>query len=285
MLTNEIMMNRESKNVIFFENDRHTHQTEYRYEPCDALKLAIRQYLILECKNSMVLETLPSTSFSLNYILRGNIHLTQNDGSTIKLPEAVSFGITQKFFHFTFSDFATLFVVIFNPGFASTITDKPLNEFFERFIPMDEFFDNKTNLLMLEQLRHIKSHKKMIDAIESFLTTKIAFNTIDNIIYDSISEIKRKKGQVCIKELTTDLPISRDTFEKRFRHLVGTTPKKYASIVRFRSLFENPVEHGRLTDIALDAGYYDQSHFIKDFKSCTGKLPSDCFNRTFSIKN
>lgn len=264
-------------NIIFFKDNTNNKRVEYRYEPCDALKLAIKEYMILECTESMVLETLPSTSFSLNYILRGSIYLLQNDGSQIDLPKAVSFGITQRFFHFTFSDFVTLFVVIFNPGFASTITDKPLNEFFEKFIPMDEFFNSKTNLTMLQQLKGQNSHDKMVEVIERFLVNKIASNNLDGIIYDSISEIKKKRGIISIKELVNKLPISRDTFEKRFRHLVGTTPKKYASIVRFRNLFENPVENSRLTDIALDAGYYDQSHFIKDFKSCTGKLPSDCF--------
>ena len=270
-------MDEGESNIIFFDKDNTKRRVEYKYEPCDALKLAIKEYMILECTENMVLETLPSTSFSLNYILRGSIHLSQNDGLQIDLPKAVSFGITQRFFHFTFSDFATLFVVIFNPGFASTITNKPLNEFFEKFIPMDEFFNSRTNLTMLHQLQNQKSHKNRIDVMESFLVKKIASNSLDNIIHNSISEIKKQKGLISIKEMADELPISRDTFEKRFRHLVGTTPKKYASIVRFRNLFEKPLKNGRLTDIALDAGYYDQSHFIKDFKSYTGKLPSDCF--------
>lgn len=270
-------MDEAENNIIFFDNNNHKERIEYKFEPCEALKPAIKEYMILECTESMVLETLPSTSFSLNYILRGSIHLAQNDGSSIDLPKTVSFGITQKFFHFTFSDFATLFVVIFNPGFASTITDKPLNEFFEKFVPMDAFFNSKVNSAMLHQLQNQKSYKDMVDAMERFLIEKLAFYNLDNIIYNSISEIKKRKGLISIKEMANKLPISRDTFEKRFKHLVGTTPKKYASIVRFRNLFEKPIENARLIDIALDAGYYDQSHFIKDFKLHTGKLPSDCF--------
>lgn len=263
-------------NIIFFEKDNYQKKrVEYRFEPCDALKLPIKEFMILECTSSIILETLPSTSFSLNYILKGSIYLSQSDGSEIDLPKAVSFGITQRSFHFTFSDFALLFVVIFNPGFASNITNKPLNEFFEKFIPMDEFFNHNTNSAMIQQLKEQKSYRSMVDVMERFLIKKIASSDLDSIIYNSILEIKKQKGIVSIKELTNELPISRDTFEKRFRHIVGTTPKKYASIIRFRNLFEKPFENGNLTDTALDAGYYDQSHFIKDFKSYTGKLPSD----------
>lgn len=270
-------MNEGDNNTIFFEKDKdHRKQIEYKFTPSDSLKSYIKEYMILECTNSIILETLPSTSFSLNYILKGSILLTQEDGSQIDLPKTVSFGITRRFFHFTFSDFVTLFVVIFNPGFASTITEKPLNEFFEKFIPMNEFFDYKTNRSILQQLQKQQSHKNMIAIIETFLIDKIILRDRDTIIYDSISKIKKEKGLVSIKDIISELPISRDTFEKRFRQQVGTTPKRYASIIRFRNLFEQSFENESLTNIALNAGYYDQSHFIKDFKASTGKLPSDC---------
>lgn len=269
-------MNEGDNNIIFFEKDiNHKKRLEYRFPPSETLRLYIKEYMILECNSSMILETLPSTSFSLNYILKGSIHLTHDDGTIINLPKTVSFGITRRFLHFTFSDFVTLFVVIFNPGFASSITEKPLNEFFERFIPMNEFFDRKTNTTILQQLQNKQSHKDMIAIIERFLIGKIVLKERDTIIYDSILKIKEEKGLISIKDMVSELPISRDTFEKRFRHQVGTSPKKYASIVRFRNIFKKSFENKNLTEIALNAGYYDQSHFIKDFKASTGKLPSD----------
>ncbi len=269
-------MEKNNKNSIFFEKQDGKKWIEHRFKPCDNLKIPIKEYMILECAQNTVLETLPSTSFSLNYILKGSVSLSQANGLQIDLPKAVSFGITQKFFHFTFSDYTTLFVVIFNPGFASTIINKPLNEFFEKFIPIDTFFDHTINLTMIRKLQNQNSYENMVRIMEDFLLQKITMNSLDVIIYDSISKISNHKGLISITEMVHDFPISRDTFEKRFRHLVGTTPKKYASIIRFRHLFEKPQENKRLTEIALEAGYYDQSHFIKDFKFCTGRLPSDC---------
>lgn len=263
--------------VIFFEKDHQKKWVEHTFEPCAALKPYIKGYMILEFAENTVIETLPSTTFSLNYILRGSIRLTQPDGSKVKLPQAVSFGITKRFFEFTFSDFTTLFVVIFHPGFASAIIQKPLNEIFEKFVPMDEFFGAASNTALIEGLQREHSYEKMVDSVEQFLLQRISPDRLDRSIYDSISTIHAHKGLISISTIVAELPISRDTFEKRFRHLVGTSPKRYAGIIRFRNLFEQPLPAGDLTAMALRAGYYDQSHFIKDFKSNTGKLPSDCF--------
>lgn len=264
-------------NTIFFQKDSIEKWIEHRYKPCDLLQGLIKEYLILECAENTILETLPSNSFSLNYILKGDVYLSQDDGTKINLPKAVSFGITQRFFHFTFSDYATLFVVIFNPGFASTIINKPLNEFFENFISMDDFFDKETNLSMIKELNKEDTHEDKVRRIEHFLINKMLRENQDSLIYNTISKIHQQKGLISVAEIVNDMPISRDTFEKKFKKLVGTTPKKYANIIRIRNLFENRFEKQNLTDIALTAGYYDQSHFIKDFKFYTGKLPSDCF--------
>jgi len=96
----------------------------------------------------------------------------------------------------------------------------------------------------------------------------------DGIIKEAIREIIDSQGSIPIKKLLGQLQISRDSFEKKFRKQVGTSPKQFSNIVRFRNLFENDHKKTTLTAIGLNAGYYDQSHFIKDFKAITGKKPS-----------
>ncbi|MGE8428721.1 MAG: helix-turn-helix domain-containing protein [Sphingobacterium sp.] len=264
-------------NNIFFQEDKTKKWIEWRFNPCDFLKLIIQEYLIIECTESVVIETLPSNLFSLNYILRGGVQLSQIDGSTVDLPNAVSFGITQKFFRFRFSNFTKLLVVVIKPGYASSIIDKPLNEFFDKFIPIDEFFDTKTNLNLIDELKTLSIHSELISKIEHFLIDKILQKRYEKYLYASISKIHQRNGLITVKEILADLPISRDTFEKKFKIEVGTTPKKYANIIRFKNLLGRTPETDKLIDIALTAGFYDQSHFIKYFKFHTGKLPSDCF--------
>jgi AraC-like DNA-binding protein len=58
---------------------------------------------------------------------------------------------------------------------------------------------------------------------------------------------------------------------------VGTSPKQFAAIVRLRNLIDQYSGVDTLTDVAHKAGYFDQSHFIKDFQSFTGKTPKQFF--------
>ncbi len=84
-------------------------------------------------------------------------------------------------------------------------------------------------------------------------------------IGDAVRIIKQHNGVVRVKELAASLHISQDAFEKRFRALIGSTPKQYASIIRLRNLITKYPGYASLTEATYQAGYFDQSHFIKDF--------------------
>jgi transcriptional regulator GlxA family with amidase domain len=95
------------------------------------------------------------------------------------------------------------------------------------------------------------------------------------LILNAVKKIKLAGGDIKIKELTKDLPLSRDPFEKRFRREIGTSPKQFSSVIRIKTFINNYTKSEYLTKAALKAGYYDQAHFIKDFKLFTGKTPRD----------
>lgn len=60
---------------------------------------------------------------------------------------------------------------------------------------------------------------------------------------------------------------------------MGASPKKFASIFRLRHVLHLRAKGADFTSIAHDAGYCDQSHFIKDFKRFTGLAPESFFQR------
>lgn len=264
----------EKKNIAFFEDEQFNRIKEYRFTPRHILKEYIKEFLIVETSDLVCLETLPSTSVSLNYILNGSIELKQKNDLNIRLPKAFAFGIAKTSLHFEFAKCTTLFVVIFNPGMASSIIRTPINDFFENFISYDDFLNSNQFSRIKQIFANHRNYPELIGNIEKFLLVEILCTHTDPIIKEAIHEIMNKQGSVSIKKIIDKLSISRDSFEKKFRKQVGTSPKKFSNIVRFRNLFENKNDEITLTEIGLNAGYYDQSHFIKDFKEITGKKPS-----------
>ena len=103
--------------------------------------------------------------------------------------------------------------------------------------------------------------------------------TLERFIYRKIKLIYKliyqTNGTIRIKELNEKLFISPSPFEKRFRKVVGTTAKKFASIVRFNSVLDNLNESKTLTEICYENNFFDQAHFIKDFKQFTGDTPEN----------
>ena len=69
--------------------------------------------------------------------------------------------------------------------------------------------------------------------------------------------------------------------DRLFRRHIGLSPKLYARIVRLNQcmLARQQNKKQRLTDIAYQSNFFDQTHFTKEVKHLTGMLPSEIFNR------
>ena len=128
-----------------------------------------------------------------------------------------------------------------------------------------------------EKLVRAADNPQRIAIIEAFLCSRMREHTIDRLVIRAIRNIRDSGGTVRIKTLAEDLNISLDPFEKRFRRIVGATPKQFSAIVRFRSLLDSYDDTESLTEAAYRIGYFDQAHFIKDFRSFTGHSPTTFF--------
>ena len=84
------------------------------------------------------------------------------------------------------------------------------------------------------------------------------------------------KGEIPIQEVVNLSGISERSLERYFKHHIGLSPKFYCRILRFANVFKLIQSDGfNWSDIAYLAGFYDQSHFIKNFKEFTGEEPSN----------
>lgn len=131
---------------------------------------------------------------------------------------------------------------------------------------------------IINRLNKSEQTGKQLDIISGFLNRLIKLNKYktDERIQLAINLILKSKGTIAIKDLRKKIHITERTLERQFAAQTGITPKQFAKIVQFhashKQLTENDCE--RLTDIAFETGFADQSHFIRMFKTFTGTTPA-----------
>lgn len=101
-------------------------------------------------------------------------------------------------------------------------------------------------------------------------------------LYDKII---RNGATQLLKEIMQDCPACNRTLERNFIRRTGVSPKRLMRIVRLNYLWTQINEHRAVSyqDLVFDGNYFDQAHFIKDFKSIIGEPPSYFFNRNLHI--
>ncbi|CAI9395194.1 HTH-type transcriptional activator RhaS [Bacillus sp. T2.9-1] len=93
-----------------------------------------------------------------------------------------------------------------------------------------------------------------------------------------INQIIATHGTMRINELAQDVVLSRRQFGRKFTERIGVSPKAFSQIVQFQYALDLANTTNKLVDIAFEAGYTDQSHFIKEFRKHTASIPSDFFS-------
>jgi AraC-like DNA-binding protein len=97
----------------------------------------------------------------------------------------------------------------------------------------------------------------------------------------ALSALHASGGGAPIRDLVRATGYSHRWLTERFRAEVGLAPKAYARLVRFETAFERlgRAESVRWAEFALDCGYYDQAHLVREFRAFAGTTPTEVFRR------
>jgi len=145
----------------------------------------------------------------------------------------------------------------------------------ERSVSVADIWDSAGDQLADEVLSAGTSMQR-ISVIERFLTKRLQNNTgnSDRVAWCTAA-IARNNGNISIEQLAHEANMSRRQLERQFASHVGLSPKLYARITRFHQAMQAIEQKAQssLTALAYDHGFYDQPHFIRDFKTFTGMSP------------
>jgi len=147
-------------------------------------------------------------------------------------------------------------------------------------LDMSTYTNKVTSLSDIPALHKISAlfceghYEKTIESIEAYFLSLIS-QVESHPIQQAVSMIFEQNGMVSVQELSDYISIGQRQLERYFKKYIGLSPKRYMRIIRFNYIFElmKKKDHN-WQDLVFSAGYYDQSHFIKNFQEFTGEDPT-----------
>jgi len=126
-------------------------------------------------------------------------------------------------------------------------------------------------------LRETKDSGEKVNLLNSQFKHLLSENPSRETLADrAIDIIFSKHGMLPVSAITSAIGIGERQLQNLFKKYVGLSPKFYARIIRFSYIFTLVQENKQSwSGIAFDASFFDQSHFIRNFKDFTGENPSD----------
>lgn len=157
----------------------------------------------------------------------------------------------------------------------------------DKIIPLSEIIEKRSYKRLFENYFKSGNLSKKIAAFYEFIRS---FNTEasekQNELLSKIDVILQSDGNVKMESIYASLKISSRQFQRNFTASIGLTPKEFCKIVRFHTLADRLVKNNfRHYDALVEMGYYDQSHYYREFKEFTGMLPSAFESRQKRIKH
>lgn len=245
-----------------------------KYLPAERLRPYIRHFIISEQVDENSYKVFPSTGMVIGFQYKGRLSSIMENTETPLATSGIT-GISGSYKLFRNSaDVGTVLVYFTETGFPF-FSSVPAHELFDQSVAIDHFFDRSKIGETEEKLSLAQTDRQRINIVEQFLTGQLKEGHTDQLIMEAVRRIYASKGILRINELINELCISQSPFEKRFRKLVGTSPKKFASLVRFNAVLQNIGSSALLTELSYDHHFFDQAHFIKDFKRYTGETPEE----------
>lgn len=213
----------------------------------------------------------------MGFQFSGRLSYTNADKTQVLSTAGIT-GLLDGYRLFSNTDKTGSVLVMFSETGAAAFFEQPMHELFNSSLSLDDILLRSQMDVVVEKLSEANNDTKRVAVIEEFLLSRLDHKISDELVTLAVSLIKQQHGNLKISSLHEKLNISQSRFEKRFRRMVGSSPKKFASIVRLNYLTKASPEKNGLLQLGLDAGYFDQAHFIKDFKSFTGQTPEQFFS-------
>jgi len=164
-----------------------------------------------------------------------------------------------------------LFGIRFRPGRLSFVLGEDMHGLTDTTRPLADLWEDFTKELRLQEM----VEQKIITCANDFLE-KLLHEIVFNDSFLDIVDLLIKATETSIKKLAQDNNLGCKRLERLFYRHIGVSPKQFAGIMRFFKAHKNLLHNGLqdLVATSLNAGYFDQAHFNREYKKLTGTNPT-----------
>ena len=260
------------------------------FVPTEALQPFVDCYWLLEGEpqptNQPVREkVLPHAHPEMVFVYGNTFKASFGDDAPRRMPRNFIVGQLDKFINLETTGTTGALGVKFKPDGLYQLLQLPMTAFTNRSLILTEVL-GESAVTLTGQIMAADSTLTRIALVESFLMQRVPSkpNALP-YIPKAVNKIMGSGGSVSVGELTDEFGVSERQMERKFLERVGVTPKLLARIARINHVFKLLRLHPHFSwlDVIYTCGYFDQAHFIRDFKNLAGETPTQFFARKSSL--
>jgi len=233
----------------------------------------------LKIENELVEDIFPDGHHEIIFNTNGAKRTANNDW--INEPTSFIAGQTSRSYSLVLKPGSELYGIRFYPH--TCLFDFPAHYSTDTIIQLSDIAGGK-------QLQNCIT-KDPLQTFHNFETTLIKYLKTPpekfRYINYAVNNILQTHGDLRIDQLLTDTGISSKYLDTLFKDYVGLGPKSFSNIIRLNYFINYRNSHPRknLTECVYEAGFFDQSHLINNFRTITGKSPKAYFQNNNSIND
>lgn len=254
-------------------------------QPSGFLKNFIKHYCFMESDiydEDVMERVIPTENIQLMFHYKNPFVVFHSNESVSKQPRSIISGLSDNYSDVSTAGEAGVVFISFHPAGACHFFNFPLSEIENQSVDLTDIYNSE--IRQIEELLYFKDTiRGKVTIIENFLIRRFSPIPVYDglLIQKGIEIVKNYKGQINAKCLSESLYTSQKTLERKFAKYLGKTTKQIIKLIRFQEILHDLSlnKNLSLTEYTYRNGYYDQSHFIKDFKAYSGYTPKDFLNK------
>ena len=250
------------------------------FQPSDILKPYVKHYYLFESAADTSFEdtVFPSGDMEMIFNLGGGVWESSVNDSYVRTPNIELWGQITHPLAIRSKGRHTMLGVKFFTHSAAYFLNDGMGIFNDQVLDLADILGNPVKTLY-SQLLENRDTAKRIELIELFLIKKLIAGEKKSYGIDRVGNIltsvKKAPGENNINGIASKYGITPRYLHKLIYQHTGLSPTAFNKIIRFQYSLKLIAKNNQpFTTIAYESGYFDQSHFIRDFKSFTGITPS-----------